>query len=54
MNLNRNTLCSKNEKKVEHAKIVDPDEAAHNELPHLNPQCLPSSVLNSQYDISHG
>ena len=29
-------------KVVEFAKSVDPDEAAHNELPHLNLHCLPS------------
>ena len=27
----------------------DPDEAAHNEPPHLDPHCLPSLSLNSQY-----
>ena len=30
--------------KNEFANRVDPDEAAHNELPHLNLPCLPSSL----------
>ena len=30
--------------KVEFAITVDPDEAAHNEQPHLDLHCLPSSL----------
>ena len=29
------------EKKVKFANSLDPDEAAHNELPHLDQLCLP-------------
>ena len=35
---------------VEYANIVDLDEVAQNEPPHLDLHCFPSS-LNSQYDI---
>ena len=35
---------------IEFANIVDPDEVAHNEPPHLDLQCLSSSFVNSQYD----
>ena len=30
--------------KVKFANSIDPDEAAHNELPHLDLHCLPSSL----------
>ena len=29
---------------AEFANTVDPDEISHNELSHLDPQCLPSSL----------
>ena len=32
-------------KKVKFENSVDPDEAAHNELPHLDLHCLPSSFV---------
>ena len=32
-----------NTTKAEFAKTMDPDETAHNELSHLDLQCLPSS-----------
>ena len=35
----------------EFADSVDPDEVAHNEPPHLDLHCLPSS-LKSQFDIA--
>ena len=35
---------------VELVNSVDPDEAAHYELPHLGLHCLPSSLLKTQYD----
>ena len=31
-------------KKAEIANSIDPDQAAHNELPHLDLHCLPSSL----------
>ena len=31
---------------VEFANNVDPDEVAHHEPPHLDLQCLPSSLLS--------
>ena len=36
---------------VEFTNRVDPDEAAHNEPPHLDLHCLPSS-LTSPYEIT--
>ena len=33
---------------VEFANSVDTDEAAHNELPHLNLCCLPFKAFTSQ------
>ena len=33
------------------ANWVDLDEVAHNEPPHLDLHYLPSSILNSGYDI---
>ena len=35
----------KEEKKIEFSNRLDPDEAAHNELPHLNLHCSPSNLL---------
>ena len=32
---------------------IDPDEAAHNELPHIDLHCLPKLISwNSQYDVA--
>ena len=39
-------------KSAEFANSVDPDEAAHNELPNLGPHCLPSSLRIFKYDIA--
>ena len=36
------TLSVQYMKTVEFMNSVDPDEVAHYEPPHLNPQCLPS------------
>lgn len=30
---------------IEAENSVDPDEPAHNDLPHLDPYCLPHSLL---------
>ena len=40
-----------NKKKTE-ANSVDPDEAAHDDLPHLDTGCLHVSALQSTPDIS--
>ena len=42
------TLKAPKLKIAEFANSVDSDEAAHDELPHLDPHCLPSS----QHDIA--
>ena len=39
-----NSLTSRDVKLAEFAKCVDLDEAAHNEPPHLDLHCLPSSL----------
>ena len=39
-------------KTVEFANTVDPDEAAHNEQPHLDIQCFSLLFLSSHYDFS--
>ena len=36
----------------EFANSIDPDEAAHNEQPHLDLHCLPSKSVNFQSDIA--
>ena len=37
---------------AEFANSVDLDEVAHHEPPHLDLHCLPSTFLNSKYDIA--
>ena len=44
-------LSTRDAKIAEFAFSVDLDEVAHNEPPHLDLHCLPSS-LNSQYDMA--
>ena len=39
-------------KKVEFANIVDLNEAAHNEPPHLDLQCLPSTVVENSVSFN--
>ena len=38
-------LKAPNTTKADFANTVDPDETAHNEPSHQDPQCLPSSIL---------
>ena len=39
------TLKAQNTSKADFANTVDKDEKAHYEPSHLDPQCLPSSIL---------
>ena len=39
------TLNAPNTTKADFANTVDPEETAHNEPSHLDPQCLPLSIL---------
>ena len=39
------TLKAPNTTKADFANTEDPDETAHNEPSHQDPQCLPSSIL---------
>ena len=41
-----NTNCSDTKKKVDFANSVDRNEPIHYEPPHLDLECLPSSLLN--------
>ena len=36
---------------AEYANIIDPDEAAHNELPHQNLHCLPAGSILFEFSV---